>query len=132
MIHRAGLVWMMAAITAGVGLFLLKYEVKAMEEQLATVNDGILRNLEAVHVMKAEWSFLNRPARLEELGRRLLALEPMDAQQTAAITDIPLRPPLPPALPEGREAPAAAPADDAVSPAAGRLPPSLASYRRER
>lgn len=132
MIHRAGLVWMIAAIAAGVGLFLLKYEVKAMEERLAEVNEGILRNLEAVHVMKAEWSFLNRPARLEELGRRLLALEPMDARQTAAITDIPLRPPLPPALPEGRESPAAGPADNAVSPAAGQLPPFLANYRRER
>jgi hypothetical protein len=51
----------------------------------------------------------------------------MEAQQTAAIADIPLRPPPPPVPPEGRDAPA----NDAVSPAAGHLPPVPATYRRE-
>ena len=127
MINRASLVWMLLAIAAGVGLFLLKYEVKAMEEQLAGINGATFRNLEAVHVLEAEWSYLNRPARLEDLGRRLLSLEPIEARQTAAIDDIPLRPPPPPVRPEGLDEPA----NDAASPAAGHLPPFLATYRRE-
>ena len=49
-------------------------------------------NLEAVHVLKAEWSYLNQPARLEDLGRRLLNLEPVKATQTISIEDIPFRP----------------------------------------
>ena len=123
MINRAGMVWMLLAIAAGIGLFVLKYEVRAMEDALAGIDGRTLHNLEAAHVLKAEWSYLNRPARLEDLGRRLLALEPMDARQSTAVTDIPLRPdPVPDPEAHG----------PGVSPAAGHPPPSLATYRRER
>ena len=81
MINRGALIWMVLAITAGTGLFLLKYEVRAMEEQLVQIKQQTLSNLEAVHVLKAEWSHLNHPTRLENLGRRLLSLEPVIARQ---------------------------------------------------
>lgn len=131
MINRASLVWMVLAIAAGVGLFLLKYQVKGMEEKLAAIHEHTLRNLDAVHVLKAEWGYLNRPARLEDLGRRLLSLQPTDSRRTVAITDIPLRPEHAPSQPEGRDEPAPDARGHAVSPAAGHLPPSLATYRRE-
>ena len=132
MINRGTLIWMLLAMTAGIGLFLLKYEVRAMEERLVQIKQKTIGNLEAVHLLTAEWSFLNQPRRLEDLGRRLLALEPMESDQAVKISDIPVR---------------SAPGHSAklsykptkyvtrspeISPAAGQGPPHLATYRRAR
>ena len=40
MIKRATLIWMLLATAAGIGLFVLKYEVKSMEGQLATIHEN--------------------------------------------------------------------------------------------
>ena len=92
MIQRSTTFWMLLAISAGIGLFLLKYEVKSMEGKLVTVHSKTLSNLEETHVLKAEWSYLNQPSRLENLGRRLLHLHPARAVQSTSIENIPLRP----------------------------------------
>jgi hypothetical protein len=130
MINRGALVWMILAITAGTGLFLLKYEVRAMEEQLVQIKQQTLNNLEAVHVLKAEWSHLNQPMRLEDLGRRLLSLEPIVAQQSVSITDIPMRPVPVRHDATGLSAAEGAPRFPEISPAAGQGPPLFATYRR--
>ena len=130
MINRSALVWMILAITAGTGLFMLKYEVRAMEERLIQIKQRTLNNLEMVHVLKAEWSHLNQPTRLEDLGRRLLSLEPVIAQQSVSITDIPMRPePVSNAV-AGLNTDGGTPVFSEISPAAGQGPPLLATYRR--
>jgi hypothetical protein len=119
-------VWMLLAMAAGGAMFMLKYRVQALEERLATVNHDIVRNMEAIHVLKAEWSFLNQPARLEELGRRYLELDAPAAGRIVAISEIPFR-----------TAPDAAPQTDAPAPrgmdkppqAADQVTPRLATYR---
>jgi len=118
MIKRATLIWMLLATAAGIGLFVLKYEVKSMEAQLARVHENSVKNLEAAHILKAEWSYLNQPAHLEDLGRRLLALEPIKASQTIEIQKIPFRPVL---QSENVTRP----------PAADQVPPQFAKARRK-
>jgi hypothetical protein len=93
MIKRATLVWVLLAVLSGTGLFLVKYEVQALEERLAAINHDILDDMEAVHVLKAEWAWLNQPARLDDLGRRLLDMEPVSSAQIRSIADIPMRTP---------------------------------------
>lgn len=127
MMQRGTIVWMLLAVAAGIGLFLLKYEVAEMEDRLAQVNRQTLVNLETVHVLKAEWSYLNRPERLETLGRDLLSLEPVKPQQTLDIADIPLRP-LPEVVTEIDNSPAATSLP--IPPAADQPPPLLAKFRR--
>ena len=83
---------MLLAITAGFGLFLLKYEVKSMEKLLTKINHSTLENLQALHVMKAEWGHLNRPSRLEDLGTRLLKFETVKPTEYVQIRDLPFRP----------------------------------------
>lgn len=118
MIKRATLIWMFLATAAGIGLFFLKYEVKSMEGQLSTIHENSIKNLEAAHVLKAEWSYLNQPARLEDMGRRLLALKPIKASQTIEIQKIPFRR-------------VHASKNGVSPPAADQVPPPFAKVRRK-
>lgn len=98
MIGRGTLVWLCLAIVAGVGLFHVSYRVQSLEEELTQVNRQIVREREAIHVLRAEWSYLNEPTRLADLTRRHLTLVPLQATQMVPIEDLPLR--LPPLIAE--------------------------------
>lgn len=105
MIRLSTLVWLALATAAGIGLFQVKYKVAALEGDLGQINREILRDQEAVHVLAAEWSFLNEPARLSDLAHRYLALTPFTPAQLAHFSDLPDRPaPLPP--PDAAQPPA--------------------------
>lgn len=80
-----------AAGVAGL-LFQVKYEVQDLERELAQINRQILADQETVHVLQAEWSYLNQPARIAELSRRHLGFGPMQPKQVAAIAALPPRP----------------------------------------
>jgi hypothetical protein len=79
-------------------LFHVSYRVQSLEDELAQVNRDILRQQETIHVLRAEWSYLNEPSRLAELNRRHLTLAPLSADQMMRIEDLPLR--LPPLIAE--------------------------------
>lgn len=95
---KSTLIWLAMAGAAGAVLFQTSYTVQNREEQLATLNRKIVAEQEAIQILKAEWSYLNDPSRLETLARTHLALRPTDARQfVASAAVIPLRatPPVP-------------------------------------
>jgi hypothetical protein len=113
MIRRVTLLGMILAIAGGVGLFLLKHEVQSMESRLAEVRRGIFQDQQATHVLKAEWTYLNDPARLRDLAARHLDLKPIRATQIVSIDSLPRRE----AVPASIEAPQTPPLSEAqVSP----------------
>jgi len=65
-------VWLVLALTTGYALFDITFRVEAIEERLARLNREILKEQEALHVLSAEWSFLNRPARMGKLANDLM------------------------------------------------------------
>jgi hypothetical protein len=73
----------------GVGLFFIKHEVKEQEARLAELNDEIENNQEAIHVLKAEWSYLNDPARLRALSEKYLSMKVMGPKQIATLDTLP-------------------------------------------
>ncbi|MGE0716452.1 MAG: hypothetical protein AB7P02_13505 [Alphaproteobacteria bacterium] len=111
MIRIALAFWLGLVSALGYGVFQVKYEVQEMESRLVHLNRAILDDQQAIHVLKAEWSFLNQPARLEQFARRHLDLAPIGAGQLGRIEDIPLRPEFapPPASPPLARSPAPAP-----------------------
>ena len=121
------LLWLLMAVAAGAGLFLMKYEMRALEERFAGLNRDILKNQGALHVLRAEWSFLNQPARLEKLGRRMLRLEPLRADQAGRISDIPMR-----TDDDGGGAVAPLSSAQTAPQAADRLAPLFVSVKREK
>jgi len=75
MIRLSYAIWLGAAAVAATVLFQVKDRVQDMEGQLLTVQRGIQSDREAIHVLKAEWSYLNRPGQIEDLARRHLGFE---------------------------------------------------------
>lgn len=84
-----GAIGLFALLT--VALFQLKYEVRGLEENLRDLDGQLAADDEAVQVLKAEWSFLNRPDRLQALAETHLDLEPVAALQVGALYRIPVR-----------------------------------------
>jgi hypothetical protein len=82
--------WVALPIVAGVGLYLLKMQVEAQEQHLAGLQKQIAEARESIHVLKAEWSFLNDPVRLREQAERLLAMHPVRPVQLVTIDRIPM------------------------------------------
>ena len=123
------MIWALLAIFAGVSMFVLKHQVRTLEGDLQHLERAIVAEQEAIHVLAAEWSYLNRPARLDDLGRRLLKLEPITAARIIRITEIPL---LAPMLAEaGESAPGAPLSRTQTTPLAADPPtPLFAKARR--
>ena len=136
MIARRAILLLVAAIAVvGFGLFRLTYEVQDLEEELSRLNRAILAEQEAIHVLAAEWSYLNRPARLVTLNERYLGLLPLSEAHIGEIASLPLGGGGNP-VPGDSDLPAhdpdsqpAAPSIPSATLASARIIPTLASAR---
>ena len=90
--RRATLILFALAVVAGGVLFGIAFEVSALEERLAVLNKQITKDRDSIHVLRAEWSYLNQPERLHGLNQRYLDLQPLDGGQLSEIAALPVRP----------------------------------------
>jgi cell division protein FtsL len=84
-------IWLIVAGAVALGLYQVKYEVQRLEEELHQVRNDIRQDRVALHVLEAEWAYLNRPERLERLASKHLDMGPAGAKQVAAVTALPPR-----------------------------------------
>lgn len=91
MISRGVLVWLGIAILTGIGLFLIKYQVRDLEEHLMDLNRRIVDNQESTRILKAEWANLNDLERIEKLSDKYLKLQPVATSQLGTIDALPFR-----------------------------------------
>ena len=115
MIRPGNVFWIGLAFTLGYGLYHLKHEVKALEDELFRLNRQILAEQQAIHVLRAEWSYINQPQRLQSLTQRHLDLQPTRPAQIGTLAALPARP---------AEAPAPAIADSSPAVPAPEAPKS--------
>jgi len=131
MIRLTTLIWLALASLAGVGLFQVKYRVQSLEQDLGQINRQILGDQEAIHVLGAEWSLLNEPARLADMSRRHLELTPFTSAQLAHFSDLPDRVAQDPATPTPDDPaavpPAATPAPQVPMAAVPETDPDVAA-----
>jgi len=90
MIRPVTLVWIGLAAVIAISLFLVKYKVQDLDDQLAALETEKRKTQEAIHVLEAEWTYLNRPERLENLASKHLTLEPASPAQLV-VYDAPAR-----------------------------------------
>lgn len=92
MIRRSTILTLLVAIGLGLGLFRLTYEVQTLEGDLSRLQRSITAEREAIHVLKAEWSYLNEPSRLEALAKKHLALRATQDSRIRVFAELPFRP----------------------------------------
>jgi len=83
--------WMVLVVGVGVSLFMLKYKVQALEDELVATNAQISRDRATIRVLEAEWTYLNDPERLRRLSEQHLGLQPPAPEHIATISSLPFR-----------------------------------------
>jgi len=82
--------WLAAGAVTAMVLFQIKQEVRSLEQEITQTQREILRDQEAVHILQAEWSYLNSPARIATLAERHLGMAPIPAERVISFDDLPL------------------------------------------
>jgi len=85
MISRSSAFFMVLAALVGFALFQVKYEVQSMEEKISRTLHLMAEEKESLHILKAEWTYLNEPKRLQTLAEKYLDVVPMEGQQVATV-----------------------------------------------
>ena len=81
-----------ALVLAAADVYKIKYESTLQAEKVAKLRADLRREQDAIAALRAEWSKLDRPDRLQELARRHLTLRPVDARQFDTLDRLPERP----------------------------------------
>jgi ATP-dependent Clp protease ATP-binding subunit ClpB len=74
--------------------------LEILEKELAEVNAQIVTDQKELHVLKAEWTHLNDPNRIRQLGERYAHLKPVRAEQIISFSAIPFKSASSPAVSE--------------------------------
>ena len=84
------------ALLAGVGMFVLKYQVIAKEDELESLHRQIWNDSREIHLLEADWAMANDPMRLRTFVTTQTDFKPFQATQLVPLDTIPLRlPPTP-------------------------------------
>jgi cell division protein FtsL len=69
-------------------IYQVKYEARALDEQIASLNKDIDTERDSLAVLRAEWSLLNRPERIERLAEKYLKLAPVQPRQLVTLDTV--------------------------------------------
>ena len=69
-------------------IYQVKYEARALDEEIATLGKQIDEERDGLAVLRAEWSLLNRPERIERLAQKYLKLAPAQPRQLVTLDTV--------------------------------------------
>ena len=90
-IRPGTVVWFCVVVAVGYAMFQVKYEVMQQEQALSGINKQIADDREQIRVLNAEWSYLTRPSRIEELNARFFHLGNVNSAQILPLSAVPER-----------------------------------------
>jgi cell division protein FtsL len=82
-----------ALVTAAAYVYKIKFESTRQAERVAKLRMEIRREHDLIAALRAEWSKLDNPSRIQELAKRHLPLRPVEARQFDKLDRLPERPP---------------------------------------
>jgi hypothetical protein len=89
MLRFLNIVAILALIGSAVYAYSIKYQTSFQAEQILKMKHEIKAERDAIAVLRAEWSFLTRPERLQQLSDRYLDLQQLSVGQIVAASAIP-------------------------------------------
>lgn len=89
MIRRATTLFLLIACVLTVVLYNMENQVEGFQTEIRNLNRQIVEDRKAIHVLKAEWSYLNDPERLKKLAEHHLDLKPVEPGQIGSLADLP-------------------------------------------
>jgi cell division protein FtsL len=114
MIRLLNICVIVALVVAASYVYKIKFESTRKAEQVARLRLDIRREHDAIADLRAQWSKLDNPSRIQELAQRHLTLRMIESHQFDPLDHLPERPtdPVPNSDPignllEGREVPTA-------------------------
>lgn len=90
MMRTINFLLILAVIGLSVGLYDIKYKAEGAVRHARQLEQRIANEQEAIRVLRAEWSYLNQPERLQELASRYTGLQPLTAGQIGNFEDVPM------------------------------------------
>ncbi len=86
---RSTILWGVLFLVGALGLYMVKYKVQAIRTEVAVTEKQLREEKKNLHVLDAEWTYLNRPDRLRQLSAKYLDVKPAHAQQIADFASFP-------------------------------------------
>ena len=94
MSRAVNLILFLFVLIGAVWLYQVKHEASVEEDRAASLQKQIDEEKEALLLLKAEWSYLNRPQRVQELAEKFsqeLGLEAVEPHQIGSVSELPER-----------------------------------------
>lgn len=110
MFRTSDIVLFAVMVSAAAYTYKIKHEAENRLEAVRKLEAQIRVEEDTIDLLKADWSLLTQPARLQKLSeiyQAELNLQPTSARQIIGIDDVPIRPLVPDTPPEGVAANAA-------------------------
>jgi hypothetical protein len=86
-------------ILAASFVYKIKFDSTLQAETVAKMHGQLRHERDAIALLRAEWTKLDTPARLEALAKRHLTLRPVEPTQFDSFEHLPERPPKPEVVP---------------------------------
>ncbi len=80
-------------VLAAADVYKIKFDSMLQAQQVAKMRGDIRRERDAIAALRAEFTHLDDPGRLEQLSKRHLTLKPIEVHQYDALNNLPPRPP---------------------------------------
>ena len=78
-----------ALVLAAADVYKIKYESTLQAERVAKLRGEVRREQDTIASLRAEWSRLDRPDRIQELAQRHLTLKPLEVRQYDTLDRLP-------------------------------------------
>ena len=83
---------MLLLAAASLGLYQIKYRIHSLKQDLTDIRNSARMEQEAIHILEAEWAYLNRPQRIAQLTTKYLSLlGPVLPSQIVSLDTLPLK-----------------------------------------
>ena len=88
MLRFVNICLVLGLVALAYGIYQVKYEARGLDADIASLGKKIDEERDAIAVLRAEWSLLNRPERIERLAQKFLKLAPAKPFQLVTLETV--------------------------------------------